>query len=222
MHKFAGGADGANPYGALCCNTIFAISNFYGTTLRGGVPSGGGTGNAGIVFSLKNVAGFPETILYSFCSFLGCPDGGNPYDNVILDANLNMYGTTAYGGVWAHGTAFKMAFPYTAEAVLYNFCSLALCADGATPLAGLTLDSANNLYGTTAYGGTAASLGTVFELPAPAYTPVITLQSFGGSPGDGSYPWGGVTFDTVISPTELYGATTAGGSSGNGVAYSVP
>jgi hypothetical protein len=35
------------------------------------------------------------------------------------------------------------------ETVLYSFCSLTNCADGAQPLVGLIRDSAGNLYGTT-------------------------------------------------------------------------
>ncbi len=220
MHRFKGGADGANPYGALCCNSIFAIPYFYGTTLRGGVPLYTGTGNAGVVFKLKN-SPYTETILYPFCSYIGCPDGGNPYANVIFDGSANMYGTTAYGGSWARGTVFEMPGPtYLTESVLYNFCSVSGCADGATPLAGLTLDSANNLYGTTDFG--AAGFGEVFALPFPLYTPLANLQSFAGGLGDGANPWGGVIFDPLISPTELYGATTLAGSASLGVVYSVP
>ena len=192
MHRFKGGADGANPYGALCCNTIFGITYFYGTTLRGGAPLYGGSGNAGVVYRLKNAAGYAETILYPFCSYLGCPDGGNPFDNVIFDANANMYGTTAYGGAFGNGTAFTMPFPYATESVLYNFCSLGGCADGSKPIAGLTLDSANNLFGTTDGGG--VGFGTVFVLPAPAHTTLVTLQSLAGGLADGANPIGGVIF----------------------------
>ncbi len=216
MHRFKGGVDGANPYGALCCNTIFSVPYFYGTTLRGGVASGGGTGNAGVVYDLKNVAAYPETILYSFCNFLGCPDGGNPFDNVIFDPNANMYGTTAYGGAFAHGTIFKMASPYAVETVLYNFCSLGGCADGATPIAGLTLDSTNALYGTTQLGG--IGNGTTFKW----FSGLTTLQSFAGGLGDGSNPIGGVIFDSAIAPGELYGSTLNTGSFSDGVVYSVP
>ncbi len=224
MHRFKGGVDGANPYAALCCNTIFSNAFFYGTTLRGGVASGGGAGNSGIVFKLQNVAGYPETILYDFCNLLGCPDGAHPYANVIFDANSNMYGTTAYGGGYAHGTAYEMPGPaYATENVLYNFCTGGFgCPDGATPYAGLTLDSANNLYGTTDLGG--VGNGEVFQLPFPAYTPAATLQAFTGSPADGGNPWGGVIFDPTILPGTLFGATTADGSVcvTCGVVYSVP
>jgi len=143
---------------------------------------------------------------------------------VIFDASSNMYGTTAYFGNYAHGTAYKLTPPaYTAETVLYSFCMLGVgCPDGATPLAGLTLDSANNLYGTTDLGG--VGNGEVFQLPFPAYTPAAPLQAFTGGLGDGGNPWGGVIFDPAILAGTLYGATTADGSVciTCGVVYSVP
>jgi hypothetical protein len=221
MHRFKGGADGANPYGALCCNSIFSIPYFYGTTLRGGVASGGGTGNAGVVFKLKN-SPYTETILYDFCNLLGCPDGGNPYSNVVFDSTAagNLLGTTAYGGVYGHGTIFEMPGPlYLTESAPYSFCSVAFCADGAIPLAGLTLDSANNVYGTTDLGG--VGFGEVFA-SSPPYAAVTTLWPFAGGFGDGANPWGGVVFDPAISPSELYGATTQDGLLSDGVVYSVP
>src|SRR5262249_5460483 len=51
------------------------------------------------------------------------------------------------------------------ETVLYNFCSVGNCTDGAVPVAGLVADTAGNLYGTTIYGGpTADNGGVVFKL----------------------------------------------------------
>jgi hypothetical protein len=49
------------------------------------------------------------------------------------------------------------------ETVLYSFCSLANCSDGALPIAGLIADSKGNLYGTTHNGGV-YGLGTAFKL----------------------------------------------------------
>src|SRR5208337_2173715 len=42
LHRFKGGTtDGANPYAALCCNTIYAIPFLYGTALNDGHNSTG-------------------------------------------------------------------------------------------------------------------------------------------------------------------------------------
>ena len=49
--------------------------------------------------------------------------------------------------------------------MLYRFCSLPNCSDGATPVAGLIADKQGALYGTTTGGGTG---GTVFKLTPPA------------------------------------------------------
>ena len=49
--------------------------------------------------------------------------------------------------------------------MLYNFCSLANCADGANPSAGIIQDSAGHLFGaTTTNGDTEKLAGTVYEL----------------------------------------------------------
>src|SRR5438045_8572425 len=46
---------------------------------------------------------------------------------------------------------------------LYSFCAQANCTDGDTPLAGLVMDPAGNLYGTAQFGG-AYDWGVIFEL----------------------------------------------------------
>ena len=49
---------------------------------------------------------------------------------------------------------------------LYSFCAQGgtNCTDGLQPVAGLMIDAAGHLYGTT-QGGGALNEGTVFELP---------------------------------------------------------
>ena len=49
------------------------------------------------------------------------------------------------------------------EIVLYSFCSQSNCADVASPVRGLTMDTAGNLFGTTSYGRSNSG-GTVFKL----------------------------------------------------------
>jgi uncharacterized repeat protein (TIGR03803 family) len=60
-------------------------------------------------------------------------DGQNPYACLSADASGNLYGTTEGGGTNGGGTVFKIATDGSNYAVLYNFCSLAPCADGDGP-----------------------------------------------------------------------------------------
>jgi uncharacterized repeat protein (TIGR03803 family) len=65
------------------------------------------------------------------------------------------------------GTVFeivKTASGYASTpTILANFCSLANCADGTDPEAGLIADANGNLFGTT-LGGGAHGGGSVFEV----------------------------------------------------------
>jgi uncharacterized repeat protein (TIGR03803 family) len=91
------------------------------------------------------------------------------------------------------------------ERVLHSFGG----ADGANPYAGLVLDTAGNIYGTTDWGGK-YGLGTVFELKrgADGSWSQKVLHSFGNGL-DGQHPYGSLVFD---STGNLYGTTTAGGT----------
>ena len=96
--------------------------------------------------------------------------------------------------------------------VLHNFgCN---SPDGATPYAGLVLDAAGNLYGTTELLG-ASSLGIVFKIDKKGIETV--LHSFTGTP-DGSYPLAGLVRDATGN---LYGTTYTGGACGDGAVFKV-
>jgi len=95
--------------------------------------------------------------------------------------------------------------------VIYNFTG---GQDGATPKAGVTLDQAGNLYGTTATGanlsdncGPIEGCGTVYELKRRNSAWLFNLlYTFHFS--DGASPWSRVVF----GPSGLlYGTTTFGG-----------
>jgi uncharacterized repeat protein (TIGR03803 family) len=82
--------------------------------------------------------------------------------------------------------------------VLYSFTGK---PDGANPYAGVALDKAGNLYGTTNVGGV-DNLGTVFKIPTSGGE--IVLHSFTGGSADGANPRAGLTLDTQGN---LYGTT---------------
>jgi hypothetical protein len=58
---------------------------------------------------------------------------------------------------------FQLRLTARCDTVLHSFCSLTNCPDGVGPFAGLIMDAAGNLYGTTFDGG-AYGYGTVFEI----------------------------------------------------------
>jgi uncharacterized repeat protein (TIGR03803 family) len=95
------------------------------------------------------------------------------------------------------------------ETVIHTFSG----TDGELPILGLTFDSAGNLYGVTAQGGSSNN-GTVFQLVPNPWT-LTTLLSFNGGAG-GSTPSGAVI---VESPGKIYGTTKLGGSNGAGVVF---
>lgn len=198
LHSFTGGKDGANPYAGL---TIDAAGNLYGTTVTGGKL---GFGNV-FKMTLGSDGKWREFIVHPFS---GGKDGANPYASLVLDAAGNLYGTTANGGSHGFGNAFKFmlgADGIWRERVLHQFAG---GNDGANPYAGLVLDAAGNLYGTTANGG-AHGFGTVFTLTlgSDGTWSEHVLHVFAGQPA--RTPYAGVILDAVGN---LYG-TTAGGSS---------
>jgi uncharacterized repeat protein (TIGR03803 family) len=159
-----------------------------------------------------------EKVLYSFKD--NGTDGYAPYAGLMFDAAGNLYGTTYYGGVHGDGTVFRLS-PGAggwAETVLYNFCSVDGCADGTWPNAGLTLDAAGNLYGTTWNGGGASSYGTVFQLaPGAGNTWTETVLHGFGENGDGHYPYAvGLIFDAAGN---LYGTTLRGSEHDGGTVF---
>jgi uncharacterized repeat protein (TIGR03803 family) len=210
LHNFGiAYTDGIYPYAGL----IFDGSgNLYGTTSKGG-SEGHGT-----VFEMtpNGSGGWTEMVLHNF-GITGT-DGMGPYADLIFDAAGNLYGTTALGGSEGEGTVFEMTPNGSGgwtERVLHNFGIGD--ADGLYSYAGLIFDSAGNLYGTTAGGGSADD-GTVFEMTSNGsggWTERV-LHNFGISGTDGMGPYAGLIFDAAGN---LYGTTALGGSEGEGAVF---
>src|SRR5438876_587083 len=133
-------------------------------------------------------------ILHVFRRFSG---GGNPLANLVSDAAGNLYGTTISGGLSSCppeensscGVVFKLApnpdGTWT-ELVLHR-CTCG--ADGALARAGVILDAAGNLYGTTVIGGSCSffpygGCGVVFKLapnPDGTWTEHVLHRFTGGA-----------------------------------------
>jgi uncharacterized repeat protein (TIGR03803 family) len=197
LHSFAGTPDGEDPRSVLLRD---AAGNLYGTTQYGGTNGGFGT-----IFQLD-----PAGKLTLLHSFAGTPDGEDPYSGVLRDKAGNLYGTTQYGGTnGGFGTVYKL----TAKGKLTLLHSFAGTPDGVNPFAGLLMDAAGNLYGTTYYGGTNGGFGTVYKLTAKGK--LTLLHSFAGMP-DGQNPYARLIRD---SAGNLYGTTFYGGTSGYGSVF---
>ena len=146
LHTFTGtGQDGSIPYAGLIHD---AAGNFYGTTMVGGRY------NSGTVFKLDPAGN--QTVLYAFT---GGTDGQFPWASLVMDKNSNLFGTTAFGGVYGDGTVFELDTTGK-QTVLHSFNTP---IDGNAVIAPLILDSAGNLYGTADEGGF-YGYGTVFKI----------------------------------------------------------
>ena len=196
LYKFEATLNGTDPYAGIIRDPD---GNLYGTTYSGGVA------NQGVVYKLP--VGGQYTVLYRF------PDpnptnGADPVGGLAADPEGNLYGTTFAGGISNIGTVYKQDASGH-QTVLYNFMN---GTDGANPWAGVTLDGAGNLYGTTLYAG-AAYAGNVFKLDAAGNETVLYTFT-GGS--DGGIPFARVILDAAGN---LYGTTSYGGAANVGVAY---
>lgn len=219
LYNFPGSPGGAYPEGGLVLGTNNAL---FGTTFSGG--SGWGT-----VFELSPPAMpgglWTETTIYTFTGSGG--DGASPQGSLVIGPSNIIYGTTANGGTNGLGTVYQLVPPTSSggswtETVLYSFKGGT--TDGQNPMAGLVLNSAANLYGTTPYGGSGncgGGCGTVFQLKpngGSGWNENVVYNFQGGC----VTPQGGPTCTTdgaqpqnellVSKSGVMYGVTYAGGS----------
>ena len=225
LYSFTGGSDGAIPFARV----IFGPDGtLYGTTNEGGSGGCVDLGGCGTVFHLTPqpracttaLCPWTETVLYSF---EGGPDGAGPaHGDLIFDQAGNIYGTTDTGGTGnCNGETCGVVYQLKpsgsgwTEIVLYSFSG----SDGAVPFNDVIFDNAGNLYGITNAGGL-SGYGTVFELTPEGggrWTESCLYSFSNGS--DGSYPIAGLIFDQ--SRSNLYGATSDGGTGGGGTVFEV-
>jgi len=205
LHAF-NGPDGEAPYAGVI---LGPGGNLYGTTFAGG-SSTCGHGGCGVVFKLAPSG--EETVLHNFAYGT---EGANPYASLLMDKAGNLYGTASDRGtktcLSGCGTVFKLD-PVGNETVLLRFSGYP--TDGEYPQAGVVMDAAGNLYGTTLDGG-ANITGTVFKLDSSGKETL--LHNFVYS-SDAAFPYAGVILD---SAGNLYGAGQLGGPGGYGTVFKI-
>jgi uncharacterized repeat protein (TIGR03803 family) len=150
LYNFAGGTNGANPFGDL----VLSGSTLYGTTQYGG---SWGSGN---VYKI-NTDGTGFQNLYSFTALNDSTnnDGAHPRNGLVLSGNT-LYGVTYEGGPRYAGTLFAINTDGTDFTLLHTFTTT---NGGGGPWASLAL-AGDSLYGTASYGGISSGSGTLFKI----------------------------------------------------------
>ncbi len=192
--------NGNQPFARL---TLGPDTAFYGTTVFGGFQ------DYGTIFRLNPAASFSRAMIYRFSGL----DGARPNSEVTFDRDGNIFGTTVQGGAEDGGTVFELVRKGDgwAESVIYSFTG---ALDGGQPVGGLIVDSAGNLYGTTANGGDSlCECGVVFELSPSAGSWTYRLLHIFGGASDGYWPQNSLIMDAAGN---LYGTTSDGGPGGSG------
>jgi uncharacterized repeat protein (TIGR03803 family) len=209
LYNFQGGSDGANPAAGLI---VDSSGNLYGTTTYGGTGCGFGCGT---VFELSPTSrGWQETVLHRFTSS-DPGDAARPQSPLTMGRSGTIYGTTPCGGNPACSCGCGAVFEMTPsegrwlERVIYAFNG----DDGFDAYAGVTLDIAGAVYGTTMGGGNGS--GLVFQLTrhnkSVWYESILyEFPYLNGSPR------GGVTLD---KEGNVYGAAINGGEYGSGCVF---
>jgi uncharacterized repeat protein (TIGR03803 family) len=115
--------------------------------------------------------------------------------------------------VFAGSLIFAVFAALPIQAQTFNVIHPFAGSDGSGPLAGLAIDSKQNLYGTTSSGGEHGS-GVVFKTTTSGQEEV--LYNFGSASNDGESPESSLIFDAAEN---LYGTTLSGGASGSGTVF---
>jgi autotransporter passenger strand-loop-strand repeat protein/uncharacterized repeat protein (TIGR03803 family) len=211
---------------------IDAAGNLFGTTEFGGIGTDAGGSGYGTVFEIAKTANGYASAPTILAQFQLPTTGVYPTGNLVMDSAGNLLGTTSQGGGNGKGTVFEIAktangYSNTITTLVDFNGSSAFDLGGSygdTPLAGLIIDKAGNLWGTTDKGGlganqsgTSYNQGEIFEIAktAAGYASVATtVVTFTGS--NGANPDATLFLDAAGN---VFGTTKSGGATNGGTVF---
>jgi uncharacterized repeat protein (TIGR03803 family) len=170
-----------------------------------------GTKQVAKIFKLTpdGIGGWTPTVLHKF-------GGAAVNGTLVVDGAGNLYGTTGSSSR-NDGTVYKLSSGQHGKWVKKALHTFQGGADGDNPWAGVVLDAAGNIYGTTLYGGK-YGYGVVFELSPARHGRYLEKILWNFNLTDGAAPVASLILDDAGN---LYGTTTGGGSNGWGVVFEV-
>ena len=174
---------------------------YYGTSRSGGMYGKG---------SVFRLTVREHTVTFATLHAFDGSDGSAPVAALVQASDGFLYGTTSEGGASGLGTVFRIDRGGRTR-VLHSFDGL---TTGASPKAALTEATDGMLYGTTFLGGAGGS-GTVFRIDGSGAITVLHAFDY--------WSTGASSWAALIQARDglLYGTTSAGGTFGQGVLFSI-
>ncbi|HWY98171.1 MAG TPA: choice-of-anchor tandem repeat GloVer-containing protein, partial [Bacteroidia bacterium] len=173
-----------------------------------GMTSNGGSKGYGLAYHYNPGTG-KDSLLFNFTGAGRSIFLGNPEGNVIQVKNGRLYGMAPFGGSFNNGAIFSYNPTIGLDSIVFSFQP----QYGTYAIGSLMQASNGLLYGMTTYGGKFGN-GVLFSFN-PGTAKDSVLVNFDTL--NGSNPYG-----SLIQATDglLYGMTSAGGKTGNGVLFS--
>jgi uncharacterized repeat protein (TIGR03803 family) len=190
------GSDGYEPFSGL---TTDSSGDVFGVTEEG---SSSDTNGFGMIYEVVHGSG----TIKDLASFDGS-NGSYPENGLVMDSAGDLFSTAEFGGANDDGVVYELAAGSSTIQDLVTFNN----SNGGLPESGLVMDSAGDLFGTTADGGSDGS-GTVFEISASGA--FSTLADFSTTNLDD--PVGKLAID---SSGNLFGVVDSGGADGEGAVW---
>jgi uncharacterized repeat protein (TIGR03803 family) len=196
FHTFTGASDGSYPVGL----TADGLGHFYGVQQFGGKH-----GYGSMVKFTPATRSF--SVLYSFTNGV---DGADPWTPLVLGSDGTFYGTSWDGGEYDSGAIFSLS-PAGRFKHLYTFTG----QDDGGNSQGRLVEGPNHLfYGTTSWGGSGGTNGTIFTVDASGdYHVIHRFDSV-----NGAAPQCGLL---LASDGNLYGTTSLGGTNNAGTIFRI-